>query len=84
MYFVNFSSADAAVKIIIGEKLEIFNEGVREIEAARIHDYVDSLLGDLEGKREGEEPAQREMRRPKKMGGERYQPIGILMLPGTK
>jgi hypothetical protein len=37
MYFVNFSSADAAVKIFIGKKLAIFNEVVREIEAAGIH-----------------------------------------------
>jgi hypothetical protein len=43
-----------------------------------------SLPGRLDGEGEGERPAQREMGRPKKTGGESYQPIGILTEPATK
>jgi hypothetical protein len=84
LYFVNFSSAHAAVKIFIGKKLGIFNEVVRKIEAAGKQLIVYSPPGLVEGEGEGERPRQRERGRPKKTGGERYQPIGILTQPGTK
>jgi len=70
IYFVNFPSADAAVKVFIERKLEIFNEVLQEIEGAGIGNYLGSLHRHFRGEREGEEPPQREMRGSKKGGTE--------------